>query len=192
MSRCCELRVKREQYKIGNYSLFQEFRLDTVEPAAGCYPPQIRRFPTGYPQCFAQAFPSKSAGFPAFFLNFSARISTGILFGIFRNVFAAIPEELAGSAGEKNGEKRAGKAICGKVRRSRSIVGRQSVFRGAFRSVHTCCGTWNSALNTRRRRLRRRRSCRRRSARPDLKAPRRERGGRRGGCRGSAGLRRRA
>jgi hypothetical protein len=36
----------------------------------------------------------------------------------FRNVFAAIPEELAGSAGEKNGEKRAWKASCGKVCRS--------------------------------------------------------------------------
>lgn len=73
----------------------------------------------------------------------------------FRNVFAAIPEELAGSTGEKNGEKRAGKGNCGKVVRSSFllVVGRSgdvgAQMAGQFgvrRAVHTCCGTWNSSV----------------------------------------------
>jgi hypothetical protein len=57
-----------------------------------------------------------------FFINFYAEIYTGISLGLFRNVFAAIPEELAGSAGEKNGVKRAEEANCGKVERWSLIV----------------------------------------------------------------------
>jgi hypothetical protein len=81
------------------------------------YPPQIRRLPAGYPQRFAQGFPHISAAFPLFLLTISTRISSGLARSFFRNVFAAIPKELAGSAGKKNGEKRAVEGGCGKVRR---------------------------------------------------------------------------
>lgn len=120
MSRCCEQLMHKEQKKVGNYSFLQTFSCGKAEPVEGGYPPLIRDLPTAYPQCFTQAKPSKSAGFPAFFLNFFTRISTGLWFGFFRSVFATIPEELAGSTGEKNGVNRAGMANCGKRRRGRA------------------------------------------------------------------------
>ena len=89
----------------------------------GPYPLLFRRLCAGYPQCFTQRISSKSAAFPLLFLIICTWNSSGKGGSIFRNVFAAIPKELAGSTGGKNGEKRAGKGGCGKVGRSWLVVG---------------------------------------------------------------------
>ena len=123
MSRCQEELVAREHENTAKYSSLQSFRLQIRLRSFGHYPLLIRRLCAGYPQCFTQRIPSKSAAFPLLFLTFCTRISSAKRRSIIRNVFAAIPEELAGSAGEKNGEKRAGDGFCGKVGRRWLIVG---------------------------------------------------------------------
>lgn len=104
------------------------------------YPPQIRRFPAGIPQSFAQRIASKSAGFPSFFLRNCTGSSTPFRCRFFRSVCAAIPEELAGSADKKMGVKRAVDENCGKVGGRRAAVRHRPLFlRAAQRGGHSAC-----------------------------------------------------
>ena len=139
MSRCQEELVAREHEKTAKYSRLQSFRLQIRLRSFGHYPLLIRRLCAGYPQCFTQRIPSKSAAFPLLFLTFCTRISSAKRRPIIRNVFAAIPEELAGSAGEKNGEKRAGGWV---LRKSRpSVVDRWLLAVGRWPMLNSRCSS---------------------------------------------------
>lgn len=101
----------------GKYSRVSHLDPQALNGFSAASPPQIRRILAANPQ------PN-----PQIFRPFSASFAHRIVLPIFRSLCAAFSQEMTGSAGEKNGEKKAGAAVLRKTALRGARVPRGSSF----------------------------------------------------------------